>query len=277
MTASTGYRPAAAWSAIGRHWWWGLAFGVITVAAGICALVWPGITLLAAAVIFGVQLIIGGVYRLVAAFSSQDVSGGTRVLLALLGVLSLIIGLYAVRHVLLTIVALALLLGIFWIASGVIEVFTALSYPGAGGRGWRVFMGIVSIIAGIVLLAIPAISLLVLVFLISAWLLLFGVMEISLALRLRSAHGPAAGTPRPTEPRDPGPELPAAPAGRAGAAPEGPAPRPCQLGAAPGPARPAGVAGREQPPAASRPGAGPVRADAGVTVRLLARVRRDHG
>ena len=46
MTASTGYRPAAAWSAIGRHWWWGLAFGVITVAAGICALVWPGITLL---------------------------------------------------------------------------------------------------------------------------------------------------------------------------------------------------------------------------------------
>ena len=193
MTASTGYRPAAAWSAIGRHWWWGLAFGVITVAAGICALVWPGITLLAAAVIFGVQLIIGGVYRLVAAFSSQDVSGGTRVLLALLGVLSLIIGLYAVRHVLLTIVALALLLGIFWIASGVIEVFTALSYPGAGGRGWRVFMGIVSIIAGIVLLAIPAISLLVLVFLISAWLLLFGVMEISLALRLRSAHEPARG------------------------------------------------------------------------------------
>ena len=87
MTASTGYRPAAAWSAIGLHWWWGLAFGVITVAAGICALVWPGITLLAAAVIFGVQLIIGGVYRLVAAFSSQDVSGGTRVLLALLGVL----------------------------------------------------------------------------------------------------------------------------------------------------------------------------------------------
>ena len=75
MTASTGYRPAAAWSAIGRHWWWGLAFGVITVAAGICALVWPGITLLAAAVIFGVQLIIG---------------------------------LYELRHVLLTIVALAL-------------------------------------------------------------------------------------------------------------------------------------------------------------------------
>jgi uncharacterized membrane protein HdeD (DUF308 family) len=53
---------------IGRHWAWGLAFGVITVAAGICALVWPGITLLAAAVIFGVQLVIGGVYRMISAW-----------------------------------------------------------------------------------------------------------------------------------------------------------------------------------------------------------------
>jgi uncharacterized membrane protein HdeD (DUF308 family) len=53
---------------IGRHWAWGLAFGVITGAAGICALVWPGITLLAAAVIFGVQLVIGGVYRMISAW-----------------------------------------------------------------------------------------------------------------------------------------------------------------------------------------------------------------
>jgi uncharacterized membrane protein HdeD (DUF308 family) len=90
-----------------------------------------------------------------------------------------------------TIVALALLLGIVWIASGVIEVLTALSYAGTSGRAWRVLLGIISVIAGIILLAIPAVSLLVLVFLISAWLLLFGVMEISLALRLRSAAQPA--------------------------------------------------------------------------------------
>jgi Flp pilus assembly protein TadB len=50
------------------------------------------------------------------------------------------------------------------------------------------FPGIFSIIAGIVLLAIPGISLLVGVFLVSAWLILFGLLEISLALRLRSAR-----------------------------------------------------------------------------------------
>jgi uncharacterized membrane protein HdeD (DUF308 family) len=68
-----------------------LAFGILTIAAGICALVWPGITLLAAAIVFGVQLIVAGVYRLVAAFAVPVESTGTRVMLGVLGVLSLII------------------------------------------------------------------------------------------------------------------------------------------------------------------------------------------
>ncbi|HUZ56082.1 MAG TPA: DUF308 domain-containing protein [Streptosporangiaceae bacterium] len=77
-----------------------LAFGIITALIGIVALAWPGRTLLVVAVLFGIQLIAMGIFRFAAAFASDDASGGTRVLLALLGVLSLIIGLYAVRHVL---------------------------------------------------------------------------------------------------------------------------------------------------------------------------------
>ena len=141
-TESTESRPAEAIGRIGKHWGWMLAFGILTIAAGIGALVWPGITLLAAAILFGVQLIVAGIYRLVAAFAAPQESTGTRVMLGVLGVLSLIIGLYAVRHVLLTIVALALLLGIFWVANGVIELFTAFQPGGqrprlAGGHGDR--------------------------------------------------------------------------------------------------------------------------------------------
>jgi len=135
-----------------------------------------------------VQLIIAGIYRFVAAFATTDATGGSRVLLALLGVLSLIIGLYAVRHVLITIVALALLLGIFWIVNGAIETFTALSHREMAGRGWRAFVGLLSIVAGIIVLAIPGISLGVLVVVLSIWLMFFGFMEISLGWRLRSAR-----------------------------------------------------------------------------------------
>src|SRR5216684_7810671 len=104
----TGLRsdPADMVVRVGRHWGWVLAFGVVTLLVGVAALVWPGRTLIVVAVLFGIQLIVAGVFRFVAAFASDDLTGGTRVLLALLGVLSLVIGLYAVRHVLLTIVAL---------------------------------------------------------------------------------------------------------------------------------------------------------------------------
>jgi uncharacterized membrane protein HdeD (DUF308 family) len=132
-----------------------------------------------------------GIFRFVAAFVSDDLSGGNRVLLALLGVLSLIIGLYAVRHILITLLALALLLGIFWVVSGTVELFTALSHRGMQSRGWTAFMGILSVLSGIIVLAYPGISLLVLAVVLSIWLLVFGLMQISLAFRIRSlAHRP---------------------------------------------------------------------------------------
>jgi uncharacterized membrane protein HdeD (DUF308 family) len=174
---------------VGRAWGWVLAFGIITLLTGLAALVWPGRTLIVVAVLFGIQLIVMGIFRFVAAFASDDLTGGTRVLLALLGVLSLIIGLYAVRHVLITLLALALLLGIFWVVSGTVELFTALSHRGMQGRGWTAFMGILSIVSGIIVLAYPGISLLVLAVVLSVWLLVFGAMQITLAFRIRSlAH-----------------------------------------------------------------------------------------
>lgn len=63
-----------------------------------------GITLITATIVFGVQPISAIIYRFAAAFGAADATGGTRVLLALPGVFSLTIGLYAGRHVLITIV-----------------------------------------------------------------------------------------------------------------------------------------------------------------------------
>ena len=186
MTAGISGDPADLVARVGRHWGWVLAFGIITALIGIVALAWPGRTLLVVAVLFGIQLIAMGIYRFAAAFASDDASGRTRVLLALLGVLSLIIGLFAVRHVLITLLALALLLGIFWIISGAVELFTALSHRGMPHRGWTAVMGVVSVLAGAVVLAYPGISLLVLAVVLSIWLLIFGAMQIVLAFRIRS-------------------------------------------------------------------------------------------
>jgi uncharacterized membrane protein HdeD (DUF308 family) len=184
--------PADVLAGIGRHWGWVLFFGIVTVLAGLFALVWPGRTLQVIAVLFGIQLVVAGIFRFVTALAVDEASGGTRVLLALLGVLSFIVGLYALRNVLVTIAALALLLGIFWIVNGVVETFTALSDRGMQGRGWAIFMGLLSIVAGVVVLVYPGISLTTLAIVLGFWLIVFGVMEIVAAFRLRSV-GQAAG------------------------------------------------------------------------------------
>ena len=103
---------------VGRAWWWPAIFGVISIVAGVLALAWPGPTLVVLAVLFGIELIVWGIFRLVGAVTFGDESGGARVLWAVLGLLSLLIGFYALRHIVITLLSLGLLLGIFWLVDG---------------------------------------------------------------------------------------------------------------------------------------------------------------
>jgi uncharacterized membrane protein HdeD (DUF308 family) len=185
VTTTLGREPTDLIEQVGRHWGWVLAYGILTLLAGVAVLAWPSETLLVIAVLFGVQLIISGIFRFVGALASDDLTGGTRVMLALLGVLSIIIGLWAVRHAVLTLVALIVFLGIFWVINGLIEIFAALSHRGMPDRGWSVLMGVLSAIAGIIVLAYPGLTLVGLAVILGIWLLVFGILEIVAAFRVR--------------------------------------------------------------------------------------------
>jgi uncharacterized membrane protein HdeD (DUF308 family) len=184
--------PADILAGIGRHWGWALAFGIITLVAGVLALVWPGRTIVVVAVLFGVQLVWAGAFRFVAAFAIEGADTTSRVLWALLGVLSFLFGIYALRHILVTVTALALLLGIFWIVNGLIEIFTALSDRVRSGRGWAMAGGLLGVLAGIVVLVYPGISLVSLAIVLGIWLIVYGAMGIVAAFQLRTV-GHAAG------------------------------------------------------------------------------------
>ena len=194
MTTTLGREPTDLIDQVGRHWGWVLAYGILTLLAGVAVLAWPSETLLVIAVLFGVQLIISGIFRFVGALASDDLTGGTRVMLALLGVLSIIIGLWAVRHAVLTLVALIVFLGIFWVINGLIEIFAALSHRDMPDRGWSVLMGVLSAIAGIIVLAYPGLTLVGLAVILGIWLLVFGILEIIAAFRLRKLADTGART-----------------------------------------------------------------------------------
>lgn len=183
--ATTALDPRALVIRLGRAWGWYAFFGVVSLVAGILALAWPGPTLLVLAVIFGAQLVVSGVFRLVGAVAEHGASGGTRALMAILGLLGLLVGLYALRHIMITVLALGLVLGIYWVIDGITELFAAIEHPGLPGRGWVAASGGLGIVAGVILLVWPGISALVLSFVVGIWLLCFGIMQLVIAVRLR--------------------------------------------------------------------------------------------
>ncbi len=178
---------------MGRAWGWVLFFGIVTLAVGLAAIVWPGRTIVVIAVLFGVQLLVWGIFRLVNALAVDDASGGARVLYALIGVLSIVVGVLCLRHVLQTIAMLALLLGLYWVVSGVVELFTAMSHTDLPHRGLSMLMGALSVVAGIVVLAAPGISLVTLAIVLGCWLMLLGVLEVATAFRLRRLKEQSSG------------------------------------------------------------------------------------
>ena len=119
------------------------------------------------------------------ALTFGDAGGGARTLWAILGILSLLIGFYALRHIVITVLSLGLLLGIFWLVDGIGQIVSVVEHRDMRGRGWMLFSGILGTIAGLILLVWPAISILTLAILAGIWLIVIGFMQISVAVQLR--------------------------------------------------------------------------------------------
>ena len=142
----------------------------------------PRDTIYAFAILLGIWLFVAGLFRIVTAIADRDDTGGTRWLMAFLGLLSVIIGILFLRHTEETVTTLAFLIGLFWVVGGIIEFFTAYSERGSPARGFRVGMGVLAFAAGVVTLVWPHLTLGVLAVIMGIWLILYGVLEIALSL-----------------------------------------------------------------------------------------------
>lgn len=104
------------------------------------------------------------------------------------GVLAIILGIVALAAPLSTAVTFAVLVGIYAIVDGVINLIDALRHRGHGGVALRVVVAVVDIIFGILVLVWPGLTLLVLVFLAGFWAIVLGALEIVVNLRSRREH-----------------------------------------------------------------------------------------
>lgn len=170
------------------HWGLVLAYGLVTLGLGIVLVVWPEASVTVFTVLIAIQLIIAGIFRIVAALAMSKVDGGMRALVGLSGGVALVVGLLVLREPLQTVVVLGLILGVWWVVAGVIDIIGAFLSPSSAGRGWDILTGVVSLLAGGFLLVYTEISLHVLVVFVAIWLILAGLLAIVAAFRLRSAR-----------------------------------------------------------------------------------------
>lgn len=178
------------------HWGLLLGYGLLTVGMGVVLVVWPESTLVVLAVLLAIQLIFAGTFRLVSAVATSSLDGGMRALLGLTGALGILVGLLCLRSPLQTLVVIGMLIGIYWVVSGLVDIINALRSAQEGRRGWDLLLGLLSLVAGVFLIVNPEISLAALVIVSSVWLFGFGFIAIVAAVRLRgSTKHPATSTP----------------------------------------------------------------------------------
>lgn len=172
---------------LSRNWWLVVLRGVAAVLFGLLALLWPGLTLVALAVVFGVYALVdaGAV-----GYAALRTGRGTRAPLMVQSVLTLIVGLVALLWPLAAVVALVFVVGAWAVITGVGEIITAVRLRAQISSEWLlIFVGALSVIFGLLLWFWPLEGAQALVFVIGIYAIVFGVVLAVAGFRLRSADG----------------------------------------------------------------------------------------
>lgn len=173
---------APAWMVTGS-WQATLVVGVLTLILGIIVSFHPTGSLNVVAVLFGVLMILSGIFHLIRVFDPAELN---RVWAGISGLLFIVIGVILIRHLHLTRALIGLFVGITWIVQG-LGALIAGAAAAHGARGWWIVFGLVSLIAGIVVVATPTSSLNVLAVLLGIWFIVMGLFEIAGGFILRRA------------------------------------------------------------------------------------------
>jgi uncharacterized membrane protein HdeD (DUF308 family) len=170
---------------LARSWWMLALQGLVAVLFGMLALLWPGLTLLWLVALFAAYAIISGAVALYGAVTNRTMDKGWWLIL-LLGLVSVAAGVLAIFYPDLTALALVLLMGVNALFTGALQIAVAVRVRKAVRNEWLlVLAGLASIVFGGFVLAFPGAGALALVWLVSFYAVLSGVLLLSLAFRVK--------------------------------------------------------------------------------------------
>ena len=181
-------RPDVDVRSLAKHWWALAIRGVLAMLFGILTVFVPGLTLSALIFMFGAYALIEGGFNVIAGIRGRRVERAWWALI-LEGVVSIAAGVIAFIMPGLTALALLYLIAAWAIVTGVLEIAAAIRLRRQIEGEWAlVLTGVSSLIFGALVLYSPGAGALALVLWIGAYAIVFGVLLVAVAFRLRSVR-----------------------------------------------------------------------------------------
>ena len=167
-----------------------ILLGILAVIAGVVALAWPGVTILALVILFAVYAFVDAGLQAVRAFSSRE--AGPVVGHLLLALIDVAAGAIALAWPGQTALVLVIVVAAWALAGGVAEIFAGFqSGETAGTRALFLLSGLVSVLFGILLFARPGVGAVTLALLFGFYGLIYGFSQITAGIELRHLGGSA--------------------------------------------------------------------------------------
>lgn len=163
-----------------------MTMGIVTGVFGLIMLFWPGATVRVVAILFGIWLLITGLILFAQAFAA-GISGGARILLALVGALSVIVGGTCIFNSDASVKILVIFVLIGWLANGIANIVVGLRDKYSPNRSAYLTVGIVQIVLAILVIAWPEATVTVLVRLIGIGLIITAALELWVASKIRKS------------------------------------------------------------------------------------------
>lgn len=175
---------------LSRSWWLILLRGIAGIAFGILAAIWPGLTLLTLILLYGAYALVDGVFSLIAVFAGTG-RPSPRWWLIVVGLAGIGVGVLTFLWPGLTTILLIYFIGAWSIVHGIFEIVGAIQLrKEIDNEWWLMLAGLLSVIFGVLVFAFPGAGALALIWYIGAYAIVFGILLVALALRLRR-HRPA--------------------------------------------------------------------------------------
>lgn len=173
--------------ALADNWWLLLLRGIAAILFGVLAFVWPGITLISLTFLWGAYALVDGAVSLWAAISGTGSDKASRWWLAVVGVAGILAGLLAFLAPGITALVLLMFIAGWAIVIGIFEIIGAVRLRKEIEGEWLLALsGVLAILFGIALIAVPGAGLLSMIWLIGGFAIVVGISQIMLALRLRN-------------------------------------------------------------------------------------------